>query len=317
MPLSAQRPATATITAEADFVKEPGGTILGRLTKGTPVTTGPTRANAVEIRLEGWIAANALRADRRDGYDLAVSLTAGTTLRSAPGGGTALGTMRVGALFKRLESRGEWVKVERTAWIAQAVVGAAAAATPPGKTTTTPASSTADTTPGAQAPSSTTISVSGGATLANQPSGPPIATLEVPMAATVLERRDGWAKVQLEAWVREGSLGEGGRSGGPTAAEIRANPDRYIGQTVEWSLQVLAIQQADELRPELPLGQPYVLARGPLPETGFVYLVVSAKEAATFRAMEPLAKVQIRATIRAGRSRFLPTPVLTFVRRLD
>jgi hypothetical protein len=33
--------------------------------------------------------------------------------------------------------------------------------------------------------------------------------------------------------------------------------------------------------------------------------------------MEPLAKVRIRATIRAGRSRFLPTPVLTFVRRLD
>ena len=77
------------------------------------------------------------------------------------------------------------------------------------------------------------------------------------------------------------------------------------------------IQKADELRPELPPGQPYVLARGPIPETGFVYLIVSAKEAEQFRAMEPLAKLRIRATIRAGRSRFLPTPVLTFVRRLD
>jgi hypothetical protein len=80
---------------------------------------------------------------------------------------------------------------------------------------------------------------------------------------------------------------------------------------------VLAVREADDLRPELPKGQPYVLARGPLPETGFVYLAVPAAEAATFRRMEPLAEVRVRATIRAGRSRFLPTPVLTFVRRLD
>ena len=52
-------------------------------------------------------------------------------------------------------------------------------------------------------------------------------------------------------------------------------------------------------------------------ETGFVYLAVPAAEAAAFRAMEPLSEVRVRATIRAGRSRFLPTPVLDLVRRLD
>jgi hypothetical protein len=60
-----------------------------------------------------------------------------------------------------------------------------------------------------------------------------------------------------------------------------------------------------------------VLARGPLPETGFVYLLVVPDEAERFKAMAPLAHVQVRATIRAGRTRFLPTPVLTLVRRLD
>jgi hypothetical protein len=48
-----------------------------------------------------------------------------------------------------------------------------------------------------------------------------------------------------------------------------------------------------------------------------VYLAVPASQAAAFRAMEPLAEIRVRATIRAGRSRFLPTPVLDFVRRLD
>ena len=94
---------------------------------------------------------------------------------------------------------------------------------------------------------------------------------------------------------------------------FRDDPERYVGQTVEWSLQVLAVQQADELRPELPLGQPYVLARGPLPETGFVYLLVSEKEVATWRALEPLAEVRVRATVRAGRTRYL----LTYLDRTD
>lgn len=315
-PLAAQAPARATLSTEADVQKEPNGIVLGRLAKGTGVVPGTVRGNWVEVRFAGWLASTAVRADRRDGYDLAVALAAGTTLRSAPGGGNVVGTARAGVLFKQLERRGEWVRVERTAWLLRSATAPAttakpaATAPPPPAPATPPAAKPASDTSGA-------TTISGGATLASAPSGPPLATLEVPVPATVLERRDGWAKVRLEGWVRETNIGEGGRSGGPSAADIRANPDRFVGETVEWTMQVLAIQTADELRPELPPGQPYVLARGPLPETGFIYLVVSREEAAKFRAMEPLAKVRIRATIRAGRSRFLPTPVLTFVRRLD
>ncbi len=80
---------------------------------------------------------------------------------------------------------------------------------------------------------------------------------------------------------------------------------------------MLAVQKADELRPDLPLGQPYVLASGPLPESGFVYLVITPAEVDSFADLQPLAKIRVRATIRAGRSRFLPTPILNFVRRLN
>ena len=318
-PLVSQAVGAGKILSDAEFQKEPNGTALGRLMAGTPVTTVSLKGNWAEVRFDGWLAAKALRDDRRDGYDVAVALAAGSTLRGAAGSGATLAALRAGALFKRLETKGEWVRVQRSAWVLKSALKGADAKSPdaPAPATagpaTTPPPTKADS--GGKVGSSTTLS--GGATLSATSGGTPVATLEVPVAATVLERKGGWARVQIEGWVREGSVGEGTPDGGPSAADIRANPDRYLGQTVEWTIQVLSIQKADELRPELPPGQPYVLARGPIPETGFVYLIVSAKEAEQFRAMEPLAKLRIRATIRAGRSRFLPTPVLTFVRRLD
>lgn len=320
-PLGAQLPAAAIVNAESEFQKEPTGTVLGVLAKGSEVMAGTVRGNWTEIRFDGWLAANAVRTDRRDGYDVAVAMAAGTVLRSAPGGGKQVASLRAGTLFKRLESRGEWLRVQRSAWMPKSALTSSAPAREPPKAATSPAATPAPakpaTTPPAAGKADSTISVGSGTTLAAQPAGSPIATLEVPVAATVLARQDGWAKVRIEAWVREGSLGGAGRGGEPSAAEIRANPDRFIGQSVDWTLQIIAVQKGDEMRPEIPPGQPYLLARGPLPETGFAYLVVSEEEAAKFRAMEPLAKVRIRATIRAGRSRFLPTPVLNFVRRLD
>src|SRR2546426_7675415 len=53
-----------------------------------------------------------------------------------------------------------------------------------------------------------------------------------------------------------------------TLFRSRAEPQRFAGQTLRWTLQFIAVQQADELRPEMPKGAIYFLARGPLPERG-------------------------------------------------
>lgn len=294
-----------TLASESDLAKEPGGTTIARLSRGATVTSGTVRGAWVEVTVDGWIAATALKDDRRDGYDVSVSLLAGTPVRATAGGGATLATARVGALFNRVETRSGWVHVRRSAWVARTAlqeVPRGAAATPG------PAVAAAEPVAGA--------TLAAGTTLAPQPNGTPAATLEAPLRVEVTERRGGWARVKVDAWVRDAAIGDPGTVG-LTAADLRAEPDRYIGQTVEWDLQVLSVQKADELRPELPTGQPYLLARGPLPESGFVYVVVTQEEAERFRALEPLAKVKIRATVRAGRSRFLPTPVLTFVRRLN
>lgn len=292
------------VGAETDLLKAPGGTQLLHLLKGTSLTVGPAKGAWLPATVEGWIIERALHDDQRDGFDVSVALPAGTTLRAKPGG-APLASVRLGALFKRVEVKGGWVRVRRTGWIPAAVVAAPPAVTVPPAVPVTPP------------PAAATTSVLAGAGLAAQPGGAVVATVEAPMHAELLEHKHGWAHVRIDAWVRDAALGNAPAPGGITGADIRAAPDKYVGQTVEWTIEVLGIEKADELRPELPVGQPYLLARGPLPETGFLYVAITNDEAEAFHRLEPLAKIRIRATIRAGRSRFLPTPVLNFVRRLD
>ena len=63
----------------------------------------------------------------------------------------------------------------------------------------------------------------------------------------------------------------------------------------------------------MPPGQPYLLTRGPLPEPGFVYVIIPAARAAEFQALPPLQELVVRVAIRAARTRFLTTPVAELV----
>ncbi len=317
-PLEAQS-ARRAIGSDTELLKEPSGTALARLGRGAPVLAGAIKGNWQEVTLEGWVIGNAMRDDKRDGFDVAVNLAVGTPIRAALGAGVTLGLARAGALFDRVEVKSGWIHVRRTGWVPKSAVEAtakapAAAPPPPAPAKTVVAAPAPAPVPTPALSSSVTIAA--GTALAAQAGGPPVGTLEAAVRGEVVEHRAGWSRVRIDAWVRDAAIGVSS-AGGISAAEIRADPDKYLGQTVDWSLQVIAVQKADELRPELPLGQPYVLARGPLPETGFVYLLVKPEEAERFKVLAPLARVQVRATIRAGKSRFLPTPVLTFVRRLD
>ena len=106
------------------------------------------------------------------------------------------------------------------------------------------------------------------------------------------------------------------KSGVGTAAEVRADPPRYIGRTVDWRLELIAVQTADELRIEMPKGQTYLLTRGPLPEPGFVYVMVTQSQANEFRSLQALQELTLRVTIKAPRTRFLATPVVELVSRV-
>jgi hypothetical protein len=322
-PLVAQ--AGDRMPATADFHSEPGGTALGSLAKNAAVSFGRERSGWREVTVRGWVRSGSLRPDARDGFDVSAT-DDNTPVRTAPEADAPVrASVRLGVLFDRLSTRNGWTEVRRTAWTR---TPAPAETAPVQKSAPTPTPAAPPPAPPPAAGATPTVGDSAradsgfvallaGSAFSAEAGGAPIGQIEATRRTEVIDHKDGWSRVVLDVWVKDGALGGAPAPGGVTGREVRESPDRYVGQTVEWSLQVLAVQQADELRPELPLGQPYVLARGPLPETGFVYLLIPSAEVATWRALEPLTEVRVRATVKAGRTRYLPTPVLDLVRRLD
>jgi hypothetical protein len=147
------------------------------------------------------------------------------------------------------------------------------------------------------------------------PDGEERAVVNVDAPVRVLARSGDWVRVQTEGWIRETDLrpAAAGVLEGVTGAEVRASPTEFEGRMLQWTVQYLAIQEADELRSEIPVGQPYMLARGPLPEAGFVYVMIPPAMLPEVERLAPLAQLVIIGRIRAARSRFLGNPIVELV----
>lgn len=306
---SAQAP--TTLATDAQLLKDPGGTVVATLPKGGAFGAGAPRNGWREVTLEGWVYTSSLGADARDGFDVGVTAGAGENLRAEPNG-RRLARLRTGALFKKVETRAGWTHVKRSGWVAASAFVTAPA---PATATAAPRPDSATAAPDASAPADGRGEIGRAAALRLTPDGGELGKL-VPGAAVRTTGRSGeWVRVQVDGWVRESELKAPatGIESGVTAAALRANPSKYEGTTVEWRVQFIALRTADELRPELTPGQPYLLVRGPLPEPGFVYVTVSEAQAQEFRRTPPLDELTVRATIRTARSRYIGTPIVQLV----
>ena len=56
-----------------------------------------------------------------------------------------------------------------------------------------------------------------------------------------------------------------------------------------------------------------MLTRGPLPEPGFVYVILPRDEVTRFQSLPPLQELMLRVTIKAPRTKYLATPVVELV----
>jgi hypothetical protein len=305
------------LSTPADLSREPDGPPLVSLPAGAPVVPGRPRGDWHQVTVEGWITTSSTSPTRRDGFDLIVTPDKGENLRSVPNG-PVVGRAREGTLLKRVGVNGRWTRVKRAGWVPRDAV--TSAAPPPARQGKAPQARA----PVAAAPAAARVDAPVGEErvetaretgLSAIPEGGALATLPSGTPARVVGRSKGWAKVQLEGWIKEADLkpSDAGSLVGVSAAEVRAAPDRYLGQAIDWRLQLIAVQTADDLRAEMPPGQPYLLTRGPLPEPGFVYVSIPASRIAEFRAMPPLTELVLRVTLRAARSKYLTTPVTELV----
>lgn len=302
------------VTSETSFRRSANGVVLGTLPAGATITARSSSGGWVEYRLEGWIFTPSTAPTNRDGFDLVVQPSR-ENVRAEPNG-TIVARVVSGALLNRLETRGSWSRVRRDVWVARSALqpltaGAATARREPARPVRTD-SSAAGTGP-AEATSSDMVEATGESRLLSRPDGDVMGTLAPGTRARVLSRSGEWTRVQVEAWVKDGDVRPAPDSGvlaGITAAELRAAPGRYLGRMVEWRLQFLSLEKGDELRPEIPAGRQYLLTRGPLPETGFVYVILPADQVERFRTLPPLEQITVRGTVRAAATRYLPNPVI-------
>ena len=331
-------------TDGAWFFQEPGGKRLARLARGAIVVGGEAQDAWQGVTLEGWIFATSVGATPRAGYDLAVTRAPEENLRSAPAG-ALIAKLPQGFLLTKVAegTAGSWVHVTRAGWVERSAVetvaqvasarGAAstdsdaseARLTPgrsPGDEGTPdapgrrPGVSRGDTSVGSPGPlDPARLETARRTVLYRAPEGAPTGTLAPAAPLRVLGRSGDWTRVELEGWVKSADLeiAPPGVLMGITAAELRTDPQRYAGQVLRWTLQYIAEQQADELRPEIPNGSRYFLARGPLPEHGFVYVIVPEAKRPQLESLSPLATIQVTARVRTGRTRFLGNPVLDLI----
>ncbi len=306
-----QRHTIAAVTVH----KDPGGARLARLPDPATLAVARKRAGWTEVVLDGWVSTRLLTPDRREGFDLSVRGD-DVRLRAAPNG-DEVALLEKGMLVDRVQARSGWTRVRRTVWVPDAAVRTAARARPEARDSAAAyrpmeQAQGAAAPAGASTPDAVRVETARASALHGTPGGPETGSLQPGTGARILSRAGDWVRIQTEAWVREGDLkpASGEAPAGVTAAEVRANPERYVGQVLEWRVQYVSTAVADELRPEMPPGQPYVLARGPLPEPGFVYMMVTPEELARIRALPALTELTVRVNVRAARSRFLATPVV-------
>jgi hypothetical protein len=278
---------------------------LARVPEGTELLGGRTDGDWIEMTLEGWVWSASVQSQPRDGHDLRVTASGGENLRTEPNG-AIIARLSRGTLLDEMDRQGNWVHVRRIGWMwSQSLerIGAAAAdAAQP--IITAGADISLDRAVTAQQ-----------AQLLKTPGGDERAVLAQDAPVRVLARSGDWVRVQTEGWIRETDLRPAaeGVLEGVTGAEVRASPSEFEGRLLQWTVQYLAIQEADELRSEIPVGQPYMLARGPLPEAGFVYVMIPQARLAEVERLAPLAQLVIIGRVRSARSRYLGNPIVELV----
>lgn len=308
------RAQTGTVrVARENFRAAPSGTILAEVRADTELPLGERQDRWREATLEGWIWGPSLREETGDGHDLIVRAADGENLRAQPNG-PIIARLRTGMRLDRVETRDRWIRVRRAGWVWEPSLQVDAPETtapplPPG----TPAAATAAA--GSAAGERFTVAGRTGTTLLENPAGDTLARLAPGASVQVLAREGEWTRVRVEGWTFGASLGQADSVAAGVLRDVPADslathPELFRGRMVEWSIQFIALQQAERFRRDFIEGEPFILARGPGDEAGFVYVAVPPERVEEIRRLAPLQRVRILARIRNARSELTGAPVL-------
>jgi hypothetical protein len=307
-----------TVSVEREnFRSTPRGAILAEVLEGTTLALGEARDRWRQATLEGWIWAASVRSEPGGGLELSVSAPDGENLRARPNG-DRLARLRTGTRLEELERQGGWVRVRRTGWFWEPSMTVTEAAPAPPATAEVQGPAAPPTPPptgATDARGRAFATAAGRVAVLDNPAGDTLARLHPGAAIEVTGREGDWTRIRIEGWTRTASLGSPDSAAAGvlrdiSRIEVQADPERFRGRVVEWTVQFVALQEAERFRTDFVEGEPFMLARGPGDDAGFVYVAIPPDRMDAVADLSPLQRVRVLARIRTALSSLTGAPVL-------
>ena len=299
---------SATLTTEENFRAEQNGRLLGQLRAGMSLEALELTDGWVQFDLDGWVWTQSLQAVNRGNFDLVVSADGGENIRGAAGG-EVLGHLEQGTLLETVERIPGWARVRRRAWVWRGSVvlfGSDSSAEPAERPRAVPSTMVdgeewalgglADS-PILSAPDGDTLAVSGPST-----------------NLRVLAREGNWARVRLEGWIwlpqsPDGSVEVSIRTD-VTLESVTAEPDDFRGEVLQWDLQFISLERAEEIRTDFFVNEPFLLTRMGEGNQEFVYIAIPPERLGEAQGLSPLERIRVVGRVRTGSARLTGSPIL-------
>ena len=299
---------SATLTTAENFRAEQNGTLLGQLRAGMSLEVLELTDNWVQFDLDGWVWTQSLQAVDRGSFDLVVSVAGGENIRGAPGG-AVLGHLERGTLLETVERVSGWARVRRRAWVwrrSVALFGADPSGGSAERSSLTVLSSVVDgeewALGGSEAP------------ILSAPDGDTLAVSAPSTNLRVLAREGNWARVRLEGWIWLPQGADGGVEVSirtdVTLESVVAAPDDYRGELLQWDLQFISLERAEEIRTDFYANEPFLLTRMGDGDQGFVYVAVPPERLQEAQGLSPLERIRVVGRVRTGSARLTGSPIL-------
>jgi hypothetical protein len=300
---------SATLTTEENFRATPNGTLLGQLRAGMSLEVLEATGDWLRFDLEGWVWARSLQAVDRGNFDLVVSVEGGENIRGTAGG-EIIGHMEQGTVLETLERVPDWVRVRRQVWVWRRSVVLFGS---------DPASGSADRVR-LRVPSTTVdgeewaLGGSVDSPILSAPDGDTLAISGPSTNLRVLAREGNWARIRLEGWIWLPQGSDGGVEVSirtdVTLEDVAAAPDDFRGEVLQWDLQFISLERAEEIRTDFFVTEPFLLTRMGDGDQGFVYIAVPPERLGEAQGLSPLERIRVVGRVRTGSARLTGSPIL-------
>jgi hypothetical protein len=87
-------------------------------------------------------------------------------------------------------------------------------------------------------------------------------------------------------------------------------PNDYRGEVLQWDLQFISLERAEEIRTDFYASEPFLLTRMVDGDAGFVYVAIPPERLSEAQGLSPLERIRVVGRVRTGAARLTGSPIL-------